>query len=84
MKKSYITMCLEDIRDYNGKDITGMVIFPYNNVSFPINYKGELMGDPKYISHVFNRLKNSLIYLIKKDNKGELSVKVSSLKQMGG
>ena len=42
------------------------------------------MGDPKYISHVFNRLKNSLIYLIKKDNKGELSVKVSSLKQMGG
>lgn len=34
MKKSYIAMCLEDIRDYNGKDITGMVVFPYNNVSF--------------------------------------------------
>lgn len=81
--KSYIAMCLEDLRNYKGKDITGMVVFPYNNVSFPIDYKGNLIGDPRYISYVFNRLKNSLIYLIKKGN-GELSLEVSSLKQMGG
>lgn len=81
--KSYTAMCLEDLRNYKGKEITEVVVFPYNNVSFPIDYNGNLIGDPRYISYVFNRLKNSLIYLIKKGN-GELSLEVSSLKQMGG
>lgn len=80
MDSNFVTMCLNSLRSYKGKDINKMLIFPYDNVAFKLsNYDQIIEKDHRYATYALNQLIDRVFYLASKDAKGTINIKVGKL-----
>ena len=77
---SFVAKCIDDLRNYKGKDIGKMLIFTYDNVVFKLSdYNITVEKDNRYNTYCLNRLTGHIFYLVSRDTDGNIDLKVGKL-----
>ena len=78
--KSFVAKCIDDLRNYKGKDISKMLIFPYDNVVFKLSdYNITMEKDNRYNTYCLNQLTGHIFYLVSRDINENIDLKVGKL-----